>query len=96
MMTAVVPETPTDPAALRRRLEQAEAELVQAREEAATWRRAALERWSTSMRETPTRGGGELALLRREVDELHRSASWRVTRPLRMAGTGARVVLRRR
>lgn len=77
---------------LRERLSETEAALAQARHDLEVWRSAAVARWAGSLADVPLTGGGQLATLRRQVDEIHRSASWRVTRPLRLAGRAFRAV----
>lgn len=63
-------------------LERLTEELQQARAELNSWRDLALQRWEDTVT-------AESIGLRKELDAMRRSISWRVTRPLRVVRTRA-------
>lgn len=75
------------------RVQQAEAERDAAAHEADHWRRVALTGWAEELENAAAGdwGGGDTAHLRRELDAIQQTLSWRITRPLR----GAKGVLAR-
>ncbi|MGF1654426.1 MAG: FkbM family methyltransferase [Actinomycetales bacterium] len=59
-------------------------ELESARADVATWRARAVEGWTTAQVEAPRAGlSVSEAALRRELDAMQQTLSWRITRPLR-------------